>query len=82
MLIKQGLDQVQLVRNTMKRELSLSVSGPFNPLNAQNNLRCEEYKEYLCRMLVSLKEVMHLLELLVNKAILSSQHLSVFSPGH
>lgn len=81
MLIKQGLDQVQLVRNTMKRELSLSVSGPFNPLYAQNNLRCEGYKEYLCRKLVSLKEVMHLLEL-VNKAILSSQHLSVFSPGH
>ena len=78
MLIKQGLDQVQLVRNAMKRELSLTVSGLFNPLNAQNELKCEKYKEYLCRKLVNLKEVMRLLELLVNKAILSSQHLSVF----
>lgn len=43
MLIEQDLDQVQLVRNDMKRELSLTVSGSFNPLHAQNKLlRCEE----------------------------------------
>lgn len=45
MLIEQDLDQVQLVRNAMKRELSLTVSGPFNPLQAQNEiLTREEYR--------------------------------------
>lgn len=64
MLIEQGLDQVQLVRNAMKRELSLTVSGSFNPLHAQNELlRCEEYKKYLRGNLVNLKERACLLEM-------------------
>lgn len=75
MLIEQGLDQVQLVRNAMKRELSLTVSGPFNPLHAQNELlQFEEHKEYLCGNLVNLKEGMRLPEPLVNKPILSPLH--------
>lgn len=48
MLIEQGLDQAQLVRNALKRLLSPTVSSPFSPFKAENEpLRCGEYKEYL-----------------------------------
>lgn len=36
MLIKQGLDFVQLVRNVVKKELSHTGSSLFNPLKTTN----------------------------------------------